>query len=33
MSDRETLDKYVDLHKSWLTDAEKEQVMDMLYKY
>ena len=33
MSDREILDKYVDLDKSCLTDAEKKQVMDMLYKY
>ena len=33
MSDREILDKYVDLYKSCLTDKEKKQVMDMLYKY
>ena len=33
MSDREILDKYVDTDKSCLTDAEKNQVMDMLYKY
>ena len=33
MSDREILDKYVDLDKSCLTDVEKKQVMDMLYKY
>ena len=33
MSDREILDKYVDLDKSCLTDEEKKQVMDMLYKY
>ena len=33
MSDREILDKYVDLDKSCLIDSEKEQVMDMLYKY
>ena len=33
MSDMEILDKYVDLEKSCLTDAEKKQVMDMLYKY
>ena len=31
MSDREILDKYVD--KLCLTDAEKKQVMDILYKY
>ena len=33
MSDREILEKYVDLGKSCLTDKEKNQVMDMLYKY
>ena len=33
MSDGEILDKYVDLDKSCLTDAEKKQVMDMLYNY
>ena len=33
MSDREILDKYVDLDRSCLSDSEKEQVMDMLYKY
>ena len=33
MSDREILDKYIDLDKSCLTDSEKKQVMDMLYKY
>ena len=33
MSDKEILDKYVDLDKSCLTDAEKKEVMDMLYKY
>ena len=33
MSDREILDdKYVDLDKSCLTDEEKKQVMEMLYK-
>ena len=31
MSDREILEKYVDLKKSGLTDTEKKQVMDMLY--
>ena len=30
MSDKEILDKYVDLDKSCLTDEEKKQVMDML---
>ena len=33
MSDREILDKYVDLEKSCLPDSEKEQVMDTSYKY
>ena len=33
MSDREILDKHVDLDKSCLPDPEKKQVMDMLYKY
>ena len=33
MSERELLDKYVDLDKSCLTDIEKKQVMDMQYKY
>ena len=33
MSDREILEKYIDLDKSCLTDKEKDQVMDMLYKY
>ena len=33
MSDREILKKYVDLDRSCLTDPEKKQVMDMLYKY
>ena len=33
MSDKEILDKYVDLDKSCPTDAEKKQVIDMLNKY
>ena len=33
MSDREILDNYIDLEKSCLSDSEKKQVMDMLYKY
>ena len=33
MSDKEVLDRYVDSDKSCLTDKEKKQVMDMLYKY
>ena len=32
MSDREILDKYVDLDKSCLIESEKKQFMDMLYK-
>ena len=33
MSDREILDKYVDLENSCLSASVKKQVMDMLYKY
>ena len=33
MLDREILDKYIDLDKSCLTDKEKNEVMDMIYKY
>ena len=33
ISDRKILEKYIDLEKSCLTDKEKNQVMDMLYKY
>ena len=33
MSGRDILEKYVDLDKSCLIDAEKKQGMDMLYKY
>ena len=33
MSDREILEKYVDLSNSCLHKKEKEEVMDMLYKY
>ena len=33
MSDREILDKCVNLEKSCLSDSEKKQVMDMLYQY
>ena len=32
-SDKEILDKYIDLENSCLTDSEKKQVMDMLYKH
>ena len=33
MSDREILDRFINLDKSCLKDLEKKQVMDMLYKY
>ena len=33
MSDKKILEKYLDLEKSCLSDSEKKQVMDMLYKY
>ena len=33
MTDREILDKYVNLDNSCLTNAEKEQVRDLLYQY
>ena len=33
MSDREILDKYVDVDKSCLTDIERKHIMDMLFKY
>ena len=33
MSDREILQKYINLDKSCLTDREKNQVMDMLFRY
>ena len=33
MMDREILDKYIDLDKSCLTDSEKTEVRDMIYKY
>ena len=33
MTDREILDKHIDLDKSCLTDSEKTQVRDMIYKY
>ena len=31
MTDREILEKYIDLEKSCLTDKEKKEVMDLLY--
>ena len=33
MTDKEILEKYIDLDKSYLTGKEKKEVMDMLYKY
>ena len=33
MTDREILDKYIDLDRSCLTDTERKEVRDMLYKY
>ena len=33
ITDREILDKYIDLDKSCLTDSEKKQVRDMIYGY
>ena len=33
MSDREILEKYIDLNNTCLHKDEKEEVMDMLYKY
>ena len=33
MTDKEILDKYIDLHKSCLSESEKKEVRDMIYKY
>ena len=33
MSDREILDKYIELKDSCLGEVERKQVMDMLYEY
>ena len=33
MTDQEILDKYIDFKKSCLTEKEKKEVMEMLYKY
>ena len=33
MSDREILEKYIDLNNTCLQEEEKEEVMNMLYKY
>ena len=33
MTDKEILEKYIDVYKSCLREKEKKQVMNMLYKY
>ena len=33
MTDREILDKYINLDSSCLTDTEKKEMRDMLYEY
>ena len=33
MSNREILEKYIDLGNTCLSEEEKKEVMDMLYKY
>ena len=33
MTDKEILDKYIDIEKSCLTEKEKKEWMEMLYKY
>ena len=33
MTDKEILDKYIDLEKSCLTEKERKEMMEMLYKY
>ena len=33
MTDREMLDKYINLDKSCLCEEEKREVMDMLFNY
>ena len=33
MTDKDILDKYIDLDKSCLTEKEKKELMEMLYKY
>ena len=33
MTDREILNKYINLNKSCLTDSEKTEVRDMIHKY
>ena len=33
MTDRERLEKYINLDNKCLTEKEKREIMDMLYKY
>ena len=33
MTDREILEKYIDLNNTYLQEEEKEKVMDMLFKF
>ena len=33
MTDREILEKYINLDNMCLTEEEKKEIMDMLYKY
>ena len=33
MTDREILDNYIDLDRSCLSESEKKEVRDMIYKY
>ena len=33
MTDKEIMEKYIDLDKSCLMEKERNKVMDMLYKY
>ena len=33
MTDREILEKYINLDNTCLTEIEKKEIMDMLYKY
>ena len=33
MTDKEILDKYIDLHNSCLSEEEKREAMDILYRY
>ena len=33
MTDREILEKYINLDNTCLTEREKQDIMDMLYKY